>query len=190
MRVVFIRIFNHELIKMKYFICLFVLFWSCSIQTAESKRIKNTMGKELKLEMFKTLFLKGDIVSYESFQKTYRYKYIVYLLDECSPCYEKYIQWHKEMKEIDVIDNFTILFIIKGKYVEDFIKQVELKGHVEEKYYIVMDPNYIYQNGNTEIPAWMLELPLLIDEDNKIKMVGSPFLNSKSLKRFRRIVSQ
>jgi len=174
---------------MRYYFYIFLLTaLSCSQQTPESKRIEKTIGKKLHLGMFQTIYIKGDTISYEKFQEGYKYKYIVYLLDECSPCYEKYIRWHKEMEKIETKKNFTVLFIIKGKYVLDFLSTVNSIEYIEDKYFITMDPNYIYPDGNKEIPEWVLESPILIDNNNKIRMIGMPFSNTKSIKKFKKLI--
>lgn len=180
---------NYRKIPMRYFIFIILLATlSCSQQSPESNRIEKTIGKRLHLEMFQTIFFKGDTISYEKLQEEYKYKYIVYLLNECSPCYDKYIRWHKEMEQIKTPDNFTVLFIIKGKYIYDFLSNVNSIEYVEDKYYIAMDPNYIYPDGNKDIPEWLIEYPILIDNDNKIRMIGLPFSNTKSIKEFKKII--
>ena len=138
--------------------------------------------------MFNTVFYKGDTVLMETLLNKFKYKSIVYLLDDCSPCYDKYIRWHKEIDEIDISDNFTILFIISGKYAEVFLNGVDSIEHIEEKFFLVMDPNFVYPDGNAEIPNWILEQSILIDENNKIRMVGFPFANPNSMKRFKKII--
>lgn len=172
------------------FFLLFIYLLACKTESPESKSIKETHGKELKLDMFRTVLYKNDSVSLNTIAKKYNYCYVVYLLDDCSTCYEKYIQWHKKMNKIGISENFTILFIISGKYVDDFLSEVNEIEPIDNSYFIVMDPNYYYTDGNSHVPQWILEQSILIDNNNKIRMVGSPFKNSESLKLFRDLVQK
>lgn len=176
---------------MKYFVqLLIILMWSCSIQTPEEKIIERTLGKELNLSMFKNVLHQGDTISLENFNKKFKYKSIVYLLNGCSPCYSNYIRWHQEFKIIEPNDNYTILFVIRGKFVDEFITEVDSVEPVDHDFYIVMDPNYFYPDGNKEIPDWIFEKSILIDEDNKIKMIGQPFQSPELLERFEKIINE
>jgi hypothetical protein len=177
---------------MNYF-KLFILFiaisfFSCSSETPESKSIKETLGKELKLDMFKTVLNNGDTITLDTFLEKYKFLYIIYLLDDCSTCYEKYIEWHNKMSKIRMQADFSILFIISGKYADDFLYEVNNIEPIENKYFIVMDPNFYYPDGNTDIPNWILEQSVLIDNDHKVRLIGSPFANSEKLKRFKEFV--
>lgn len=165
-----------------------LLFLSCSLQSPESKSIQEALGKELKLNMFRNVLYNGDTISFETFQNKFKYKSIVYLLNDCSPCFTKYILWHNKMEKIEFDDNYSILFIISGKNSTDFLSEVELIEHVDSKYFIVMDPNFTYPDGNTEIPGWILEESVMLDENNKIKMIGQPFADSEVLKQFKKII--
>ena len=172
-----------------YFIVLFIfILWSCTNQTPEEKRIEETLGSELNLKMFKTILFQGDSLSFEDFNQRFKYKSIVYLLSGCSPCHDKYITWHKEMDSIETGGNYTILFIIRGKFADEFLNEVDLIESVEDKYYIAMDPNYFYPEGNREVPDWMFERSILIDENGRICMVGLPFADPNSMKRFKKII--
>ncbi len=175
---------------MKYIFPLLILLCSCSSSTSTSQQIlEETTGKKLNIEMFNTIFNGGDTIPMDTFCLKYKYKSIVFLENGCSPCYNKYITWNKEIGKLGYKSNYSILFIIKGKYLDEFLNEVDLIEPIEEKFYTVMDPNYYYFDGNPELPDWILETPILLDKDNKIIMIGDPFSGTEKMEIFKEIVS-
>lgn len=174
----------------KILIILFIMiFASCTKQTPEEYRISETLGKDLNLRMFDTIRFQGDSLSLDEVIQRFKYISVVYLQNGCSPCYDKYVRWHKEMNKIAANEIYTILFIIRGKNVEEFLNEVDLRDFVDHKYFIVMDPNYYYPEGNKEvIPDWMFERSILIDNTYKIRMVGQPFESDKSRAFFKSLI--
>jgi hypothetical protein len=81
------------------------------------------------------------------------------------------------MDSLDIKGSHSVLFIIQGDSYSDFMQNVLDLDYVEDKYYTIMDPNSQFLNSNKDIPRWMIDASLLIDRDNKIKMVGAPWVN-------------
>jgi len=174
---------------MKYILpVVFFTLITCTYKTPEEKSIESVIGKEINLEMYRTILYYGDTIPFGIFRNKYEYLSLVYLQNNCMPCYEKYILWNRRMDTLSS-NKHTVLFIIIGRSVNDFLNEVKLKEDIEMKYFIKMDPNFNFLRGNQEIPKWIIEQSLLIDEENKIKLVGQPFLNPELSKQFMNIIS-
>ena len=63
-------------------------------------------------------------------------------------------------------------------------------AYVEDKYYTIMDPYSKFLTSNKDIPRWMMDGSLLIDSENKIKMVGTPWANKEMTALFQSIVNE
>ena len=51
-----------------------------------------------------------------------------------------------------------------------------------------MDPEGKFLEQNKEIPRWIIDASVLIDSENKIKMVGAPWLNKDMTELFYKTV--
>ena len=109
---------------------------------------------------------------------------------DCISCYEKYVLWQKRMSSISSSGSVTLLFIIKGTSYDEFIKQVKMDGLKETKYYTFMDPSDIFIKSNKNIPKWIIERALLIDNNNRICLIGNPFGTMEMNKIFLSIISE
>ncbi len=175
---------------MKYIIITILLLGlACTNQSPEYKRYKETLGKTLNLSMFNAVIYKGETIAFEEFRNKYKYISVVYLQSHCHSCYEKYIEWHKEMEKLNQ-NNYTLLFIINEKFADEFLNEVSLIANIDEKYFIRMDPKSSFLKENFEIPQWLIENSLLIDNKNKIKLIGEPFYNPELTKQFLKIVKK
>ncbi|URW80363.1 sensor histidine kinase N-terminal domain-containing protein [Xiashengella succiniciproducens] len=67
-----------------------------------------------------------------------------------------------------------MLFVIQGNKYEEFMNEVFNYEYVDSRYYTVMDPEGKFLESNKDIPRWIIESSVLIDSENKIKMVGAP----------------
>lgn len=168
-------------------IILLILLVACIDSSPEYQTYKKNIGKTVKLDMFKTVIFQGDTIQFADFRKKYKFISLVYLQDNCNPCYNKYINWHKKMKYF-LNENYSILFIVNEKYSTEFLKKVNQIEPIQEKYYIRMDPNATFIKENSNIPKWIIENTLLIDNMNKILLIGEPFYNAKQEKIFQTII--
>ncbi|NMC34474.1 MAG: hypothetical protein GYA36_18790 [Veillonellaceae bacterium] len=109
------------------------------------------------------------------FRKIYRYISIVYLEDGCNPCYSKFIEWQKMMTAINKRNDYAVLFIINGFTYNQFINKVTEVENIEDHYYTIIDKDLKYLLNNNEIPRWIIDESLLIDNENKIRMIGQPW---------------
>jgi len=56
--------------------------------------------------------------------------------------------------------------------------------YVKDKFYTIMDSEGKFLENNSDIPRWMFDASLLIDSENKIKMVGAPFATAEMTELF------
>lgn len=170
-------------------VLVFIAIFSCN-RNAQRNDIEITLNKKIKLPNYKTgVNHKDEVVDFNSFLLSYNYKYVVCLQDHCKPCYLKFIKWHKELDKIAVPNDVTILFIIQGYCYESFMKQVKMLEDIDNDYCVIMDPNYEFIDANSNIPRWIIDASILIDSDNKIKIVGAPWLNNDMQELFVKTIS-
>ncbi|GAO30653.1 hypothetical protein JCM15548_12948 [Geofilum rubicundum JCM 15548] len=67
---------------------------------------------------------------------------------------------------------------------------MKLEEEIDEKYYIIIDPKQEFFISNKDLPNWIMNSSMLIDSENKIKMVGSPWINEDMANLFHEIISQ
>jgi hypothetical protein len=178
------------MIKSIFFSLLFILLLSCKRVTPVEQRINDSRNESIELGMFKSVnqgetnFLLSDI------RKKYKFISLVYLKNDCAPCYDSFIEWHKKMEGSSQKFNYTIIFIIRGKSYEDFISEVHKIEPLQDKFYSIMDPNMLLLEGNKNIPEWIFDLSLLIDENNRIRVIGEPFRSPKLFLQFETTCSE
>lgn len=167
---------------------------SCINLSPEEEMIRNTLGKTVNTEMI-TIVREGDkILSFNELREVYSFVYLVYLEDDCRPCYPKFIMWQDRMDTLQLNDDFTLLFIIKALSYEGFMSNL-LKYHseyntVKDKYPIFIDRDQKFVDGNEYIPRLVLEKSLLIDKNNTIRLIGNPFASPRISDLFYRICNE
>lgn len=104
------------------------------------------------------------------------------VLKGCAPCYPKFIEWHKRMEQLSTPDNYTVQFIINARHYENFLRNANTYGVVDERYFHVMDPDNKFMMANLDVPRAIIDRLILINKDNRIKIVGEPFANADMTK--------
>lgn len=168
-------------------ISVLLIATSCQRFTPEQKMLREVKNKNIKLDMFKTAYGKDSVFTLRQFRKQYDYISVVYLQNECGPCYRRYIDWHEKMDSINQFVNHTVLFVIQGLHVNDFLIEVDNIEPIENRFFIIMDPNYLFLDGNQSIPKWIFDRSVLIDRNNSVRMIGSPFYSNKHAREFKNI---
>lgn len=159
-------------------LALSVILIFCSQPSQTEKDLKEVLNSSLNLEKFDTIQHKGSLLTLQELYDNYDFISVVYLQDGCQPCYPKFVEWHQKMEELDQVPGHTVLFIIQTKKYKNFISKVKVLGReIDEKYFIITDPDLTFVINNSEIPDWIINSSMLIDSENKIKMVGSPWIN-------------
>jgi mRNA-degrading endonuclease HigB of HigAB toxin-antitoxin module len=164
--------------KLLSIILVSITVFSCKRDTKHND-IKITLNKTIKFPNYKTVINhKEAVFDIKTLLSGYNYKYIVCLQDHCKPCYLEFIRWHKELAKITTPNDFTIVFIIQGYCYESFMKQIKMLEDIDNDYCVIMDPNYEFIDANSKIPRWIIDASMLIDSENRIKIVGVPWLNN------------
>lgn len=165
------------------------MFTCCSRPSQPEKDLRENINKPLHLEMFEPVRQGNTLLTFSELRQQYEFLSVVYLQNGCLPCYPKFIEWQHKMDSIGCPDNYSVLFVIQGNSYEDFMTEVLNIDFVDDHYYTIMDPEFEFISQNGSIPRWIIDSSMLIDSENKIKMVGAPWLNEDMKKLFYKIIS-
>lgn len=163
---------------------IMILISSCNNLTQREKELKDNLGKILNIDTFERIRHKDSYLSFQEFKQKFDYISVVYLQNGCDPCYPKYIDWQRNMDSISTPENHSVLFIIRSDSYNNFMKKVLAIDSVKNNYYSIIDSTFKFESTNREIPAWIINSPILINSENKIKMVGEPFSTPEMTKLF------
>ncbi len=169
------------------FALVFIL--SCAQPSQIEKDLRENINKPLHLEMFETVRQGNNLLSFSELRQQFKYLSVVYLQNGCQVCYPKFIEWQHKMDSIGCPDNYSVLFVIQGNNYEDFMTEVLNIDYVDDHYYTIMDPKFEFLSQNESIPKWIIDSSVLIDSDNKIKMVGAPWINENMMALFNKTVN-
>ena len=173
-----------------FIILLFGAISACNNLSPKEKELREILDSPLSLEKFETVQQANTLLSLEELKQNHEYLSVVYLQNSCSPCYPKFIEWQNKMDSIDTPDNYTVLFVIAGQHYSEFMENVLDIQYVEDKFYTIMDPEFSFLENNEDIPRWIIDSSMLIDGENKIKMVGAPFATPEMTELFQKICNQ
>lgn len=176
--------------KISLIIFVAILFLYCTRVTPTEEELRQTLNKKLMINLFKTVHYEDTVISFVNFKQRYKFLSVVFLKDYCSPCYPKFIDWQTEMDSMITPNNYTILFVIQGNSYSNFMTNVLNIKYVEDKFYTIMDPEGQFLEANKEIPRWIIDSSILIDSENKIKMVGAPFATPEMTDLFHEICAK
>lgn len=164
---------------------ILILMVSCKGKSdVLESNLENMLNKEISLEKFETVQRGGNSYSWSDFRQKFSNISIVFLQDGCTPCYPKFIEWHKRMEQISTADDYTVLFVLNARHYENFVRNARTYGEFDERYFHVMDPDNRFMMDNLSIPRNIIDRSLLIDSRNRIKMIGEPFANADMTKVF------
>jgi hypothetical protein len=163
--------------KILSLLIVFLIMLSCSHPSQTEQDLRENINKPIRLEMFETV-RKGNIqIPYDDFRQKFEFLSVVYLQNGCQSCYPKFIKWQQKMDSVARPENHSVLFIILGNSYENFMTEVLNIAFVEDHYYTIMDTEFKFLSQNSSIPKWIIDSSVLIDSENKIKMVGAPWIN-------------
>jgi hypothetical protein len=156
----------------------------CNQSQVGNYELHKILDMFVNVEMIDTVRQGEEAVSWANFRAKYQNISVVYLQDGCAPCYPKYIEWHKRMQQIETANDYTVLFVINARDYTSFTRNTDLHGEIKEKFFYFIDPRNEFIRSNSRISRSILDRSLLIDIDNRIKMVGEPFANADMTKVF------
>ena len=178
---------------MKYTLLILLVlchfFSSCSCPSQTERDLRETLNKTLHLEMFETVRQGNTLLSLDELRQQFDFLSVVYLQNGCQPCYPKFIEWQQMADSLNYPDNYSVLFVIQGRSYEEFMTEVLDIGYVEDRFYTIMDSEYQFMSKNKTIPMWIIDGSILIDAENKIKMVGAPWANADMTELFYKTVN-
>ena len=161
-----------------FVLCSSFFLMSCNRATTSKSELLNALDLTLNVEMIDTVS-QGEIrLAWTDFRIKYSNISVVYLQDGCAPCYPKFIEWHKRMDQIATADDYTVLFVINARDYTSFTRNINLHEAIEEKYYYFIDPRNMFFRANSGISRSVLDRSLMINSDNRVKMVIEPFANA------------
>lgn len=162
-------------------------FSSCKQRTKQEQELQDTLNKSLTLDSFGKVRCMDKYISFEEFRQEFDFISVVYLQNTCDPCVPKFIKWNQKIDSISKPDNYSPLFIIRAGDYGEFMTKVLDKQFIENKIPTIIDPEYKFDSYNLNIPRWIKNSPILIDSENKIKMVGAPFATPEMTELFHSI---
>ncbi len=176
--------------KTTCFTILIIMLLACAQPTQTEIELKENIDRPIHLNMFETVQQAGDTLLYSAFRSQYKFLSVIYLENSCEPCFPKFVEWQQRMDSMDIPNNYTVLFVINGNSYEDFMSHVLKIEYVDDRFFTIMDTNGKYLKHNKDIPKWINEASILIGAENKIKMIGAPWLNEDMTKLFYSTVSK
>lgn len=169
----------------------FSLLSSCIFLSSKEIELRNSLGTKLKTEMLDTIYIGDSVISFKNLLQQYDFISIVYLEDGCNPCFPKFLDWQMKIEANYTPSNYTVLFIILGSNYNSFMnnmrnfafEQFNIKT-MNYSFYVAMDAKHLFIQENLNIPRWIFDSSLLIDQKGRIIMVGSPWANPKMTNLF------
>ena len=169
----------------------FYILLSCSRLSPAEKELQHALQSTIILDNISNLvYTESDSMTFDLIRQQYKYLSLVYLQDGCGPCYPNFIRWQTEMQKLDCPENHTLLFVIKGQSYYDFMANVHEIQPIEGRYYVIMDPKGKYLENNLHIPRWVIERSVLIDAENRVKLVGEPYATPDMTRLFYSIINE
>ena len=150
--------------------------------------IREALDKTVNINLFDSIRRSGESFHFTEFREKYDYISLVYLEDGCNPCYPRFVDWHGKINSFLDYKNYTVLFVIRTNSYERFLEYASEYGDVEDHLYLVVDRHNRFLDNNRDIPRPILDRSVLIDKENKIKLIGPPYATPEMAKLFDRVV--
>ncbi len=163
--------------KTIFIILMVAILKACTSPSPIEQELRQVINKPLNIEMFDSILHCNSVLTMKQLRENYKYISIVYLQEGCTPCFPKFRDWHLKMDSIYTPSNYTVLFIFGGEYNGYFNSKESKIANLENRYYTIVDSKFAYLNQNSDIPRWIVDSSLLIDQEKRIKMVGAPWVN-------------
>lgn len=163
----------------------FAILAGCNNQQPQTAReMEKVINTPLNVVLFDSVHYGKGAVSFTDFRKQYEFISVVFLQDGCAPCYPKFVEWHRKMESVSHPENYTTLFIINARNYKQFIDGAMGFEQIDDRYYHVIDPENRFLRNNSNIPRWIIDRTLLIDQENRIKLIGAPYATEDMTKVF------
>lgn len=116
--------------------------------------------------------------------KKHDYQFVHYFNADCSVCYYRLSNWNDFIKNNDLFNQIDPLFIGFGSFPESIIFELRKIGFEHPVYYDSLETlQSIYK-----FPDDASFRTFLLNQENKIEMIGDPTINSKLVSVYKSIV--
>jgi hypothetical protein len=177
------------MLKYIYCLCLIPLL-CCTNRNKTEPELRAHINREIDIAPLTLAHYDGAQIQFSEIRSEYTYLTIVPFDEDCISCYLKFLEWHEKIASLNYGENYTVVFVIQGNSYSEFMTKVLDIEYVDDKFHTIMDPEGKFLEANKDIPRWIIESSVLIDSENKIKMVGAPWINEDMTKLFYEIVSK
>lgn len=184
---------------MKYVLILCLILGvgclSCREDTMQHV-IRNNIGKKIVMKGLDVINYLDKTLSYTEFRKKYKYISIIYIDQDCSVCKTTVLEWNKHIKQLkEISGNIAYLFVYRGDKPSMYFK--ELSDAYQSAYkdndfcfFIAQDPDFKFITYNNDIPHSVIDASIVIDEHNRITLIGQPFINQRMMELYQKIIKK
>lgn len=177
--------------------CLSVFFVSCACPSAREYELRRVLNTKINLQFIFKNSDNRDCHTIYNLKHNSGFTSIVYLQNGCAPCFPKFMEWQEQIASMELPADYTVLFVIQGERYSQFIEEVNEYARknlgvdtVENNFPVAMDPDFDFLSSNHTIPRWIIDRSVLIDSQNRIRMVGAPWATPEMTELFQRICSE
>jgi len=163
---------------------------SCSQLSISEIEMRDAHNKTIEInEISNVVYSISDSLFINEVRLNFDYISIVYLRYGCAPCLSNFVRWISEMDKFGKQRNHTLLFIIRGQSYKEFMTDVEGLAIGDYQFHVMIDDRGLFCAKNKHVPQWILERSVLIDAENRVKLVGEPFATPEMTRLFYSIVN-
>lgn len=185
---------KQRLLKLFFIFILIGVIGACK-ENPTQKIIRKNVGKKVSMEGLDSVRFLNSILSYNEFRKKYQYVCIIYIDQDCSVCKTKVLEWKMKRDLLKKLpDNIAYLFLYRGdrpeRYFSELSEAYELtKDDLDFHFFFIQDVDFKFVSRNQEIPQMIIDASILIDKNDRIAVIGSPFLNASMMKLYEKVLS-
>ncbi|MFR3330406.1 MAG: hypothetical protein ACLTSL_09645 [Odoribacter splanchnicus] len=182
-------------IKWLLLLTIVVSIISCRDNTPQGM-IRKAIGKKVKMQGLDEIQFLDQSMFYQDFRRRYPFVGIIYVDQDCGMCRNTVLEWTKQTALLKTFpDNIAFLFVYRGdkptmyfKEISDYYYQSE--EDVKFHFFIAPDPHFMFVDSNMDIPREIIDMSFLIDENDRILLVGSPFATPQMKELYRKILME
>ena len=167
---------------------LLLTMGSCVRQSPVVKLFKEHIGKTVSLEGYDSVYHGDTAYSYLEFRERYPFITVNYIDENCDICRVKVREWCDNFDKIPLGDNLAHLFVFRGSDYKTFLRYSQ--GDIEFPFHIMVSKEFSYAMNNRNIDRQVIDGGFLLDRNNKIKIIGDPFLSEKMTDMYYKIISE
>jgi len=179
-----------KLIRGIILICVFFLHISCDQRAHITVSVNDLYGTQIQLPLEQMLCWKYDN-TFDSYLKGTPCKKMIVYADstECSMCFLRHLSTWYDMVKLEKNVNIRFVFIVESsKGDADFLYRNMQITQLNHPIYI--DSLNAFRHANPSFPIESMFHTLLLDEENKVILVGDPTRNERINNLFCQIIDK